>query len=174
MRKRIGIGVVAAALLFGLVAPGVSDPKAGNDQVVTAGVGADIGEIARALGRGIRALLPFIEHDGPAIRAAARELEAMIPTAVRTPWGGEVELGARQRWQLINVACVAKDVYQLQREDEVYKQLAMLGEELPDHYGLAVKTFNLANELAEAKDNGDRVQKAAVAAACTAAERALE
>ena len=177
MRKRIGIGVIAAVLLFGLVAPSVNG-AAGNDQMVMAGFGAGFGEaIERSLQRGLQALARFFTRArlNPAeVEAVIAGLERRAPMVAHTPWGQEIELGPRQRWQLIHVACIAKDVYQLQREEEVGKQMGMLGEQLPDDMGLAVSAYNLANELAEAKDNGDRVQKAAVAGVCMRADRALK
>jgi hypothetical protein len=177
MRKRIGIGVVVAALLFGLVAPSVNR-AAGSDQVVMAGVGAGFGEaIERSLQRGLQALARFLLRArlNPAeVEAAISRLEGLAPLVAHTPVGQEIKLGSRQRWQLIRIGCIAKDLYQFQREDEVYKQLGMLGEQLPDDIGLVVSVYNLANELAEAKDNGDRVQKAAVAGVCMRADRALK
>jgi hypothetical protein len=50
----------------------------------------------------------------------------------------------------------------------------MLGEQLPDDIGLAISAYDLATDLARAKDNGDRVQKAAVAGVCMRADRALK
>jgi hypothetical protein len=164
MRKRIGIGVAAAALLFGLVAPSVNG-AARSDQVVTAGVGAGAGEAFTAFGRALRALLPFLEHDGPALEAAIREFERIVPMVVHTRWG-EVKLSERQWWKLVDVACKAKDVNDFRREDEVDRRLWMLAAELPEPIGSAASVVNLANEMAQAKYSDDRERALATARVC--------
>jgi hypothetical protein len=166
MRKRIGIGVVAAALLFGLIGPGVSSgAAAGHDQVMTAGIGTDVTEVFRALGRTIRALLPFIEHDGPELEAAVRELQALVHARL-----GEVEVTDRQLWKLVDVACTAKDVPDAVRQRDVEEGVGMLASELPDPIGTVASVYGLANDLAEAKTSDERATVQFCARAAQAAE----
>jgi hypothetical protein len=168
MRKHIGIGVVAAALLFGLVAPGVSGPARG-DQVVAAGIGTELGE---AIGRWFPFLLRFVDHNPAALRAATLELERTIPTVLHTPWGEQRELSSRQWWELVDVACTAKDVNDLLREEEVDERLKMLEAKVRGAVGARASVRDLADDMAEAKSIGDKVRTAATAGVCAAADKA--
>jgi hypothetical protein len=168
MRKHIGIGVVAAALLFGLAAPGLSGPARGN-QVVAAGIGTELGE---AIGRWFPFLLRFVDHDAAALRAATAELERVIPTVLRTPWGEQRELRPQQWLELVDVACKVKDVDEIWREQEIGEQLKMLEAELPGAAGAHASVRNLAEDMDEAKSTGDKVRIAATAGICATADKA--
>jgi hypothetical protein len=162
MRKRIGIGVVAAALLFGLVLPGV-DGGAG-DQVVTAGVGSGAGETIGFIWRGLRAVARFLGHNGGETEAAMRRLEGLVRTRLH-----EGKLTDRLQWKLIDVACTAKDVDELRRKPEVETGVWTLAAELPDPIGVAASVYNLANDLAKAKDSDERAGIRATAQFCARA-----
>ena len=168
MRTRISIGVVAAALLFGLVAPGLSGPARG-DQVVAAGIGTELGE---AIGRWFPFVLRFLGRDAAELRAATRELERIIPTVLHTPWGEQRELSSRQWLELVDVACTAKDVNDFLREQEIDERLGMLQAELPGAVGARASVRNLADDMAKAKSTADKVRMAATAGVCAAADEA--
>lgn len=164
MRKRIGIGVVAAALLFALVQPGVGG-EAGGAQVMTAGIGTGADEAIRIAGRGLRSLLRVFGHDGGELAAASRRLEMLVQKRL-----GEVELTDRLHWKLIAVACTAKDVPDVVREHDVEAGVGMLASELPDPIGIAASVYGLANDLAEAKSSDERAGIRATAQFCARAD----
>ena len=93
MRRRMGIGVVFAVLLFGLIAPGVAGAS-GSDRLVAAGPAHGVDDLVKAF-RTITEALRRSPVERGAIAVADR-LDAFIPRVVRTPWG-ELELGPQHR-----------------------------------------------------------------------------
>jgi hypothetical protein len=175
MRQRMGIGVVVAVVLFGLAAPGFSSADR-SDHVVTAGLGPGIGEaIERGLQRGLQILSRLFGRTrlNPAeVEAATLRIKGIIPTVHHTLWG-EVELSPRQWWQLVDVACTAKDIDDFQREQEIDDRLGMLEAQVPGAVGFRASVRALADEMDEADSTGDRVEVAATAVVCAAADQAL-
>ena len=177
MRKHIGIGVVAAALLFGLAAPSVNG-AARSDHVVAAGVGTGMGEtIERGLQRGLEDLLRLLGRArlNPAeVDAATVSLKGLIPTVLRTPAGEQRELGPWEWWELVDVACTTKDASDLLREPDINVRLNMLEAELPGAFGARQSVRNLADDMAKAKSTGDKVRIAATAGICATANEITE
>jgi hypothetical protein len=64
------------------------------------------------------------------------------------------------------VGCKAKDVDAFWRERDINDRLWMLMQELPRPFGFAASVRSLADELAEAKDSGDRDRALATARLC--------
>lgn len=174
MRKRFGIGVIVAVLLVGLAPPGFSGPDR-NDQVVAAGVGAGVGEaIERTFQRGLQLLGRFLGRArlNPAeVEAAAVRLKRMIPTVIQTPWGEQRQLSAGQWWELVDVACKAKDVHEFLRQDTIDEQLRMLEAELPGAVGARASVRELADDMAQAQSIEDKVRTAAIAGVCATADK---
>jgi hypothetical protein len=170
MSKRTRIAVVAAALLLAMVGPAVSG-AVGNDGVVAAGMMN--GRFLERLSRGLRIILGGSDDLARGLRAS-RHLDSVIGPVVIAKSGDTLIPTAEERAYLYQLACQIKYVHELEREQEAWWRLVMLGEKVKGAVGYAASVANLSRELKKAEDNGDRVWKVAGATFCTAAEANLK
>jgi hypothetical protein len=154
MRKRTRIGVVAAALLFGVVAPTVVG-AAGNDGLVLASAlhgGVNIAERAAQSARWVLTGIPPVDPSD--VAAVTRRLEATIPDAAQSPTG-RTALTDEQRLKLMHVACKVNEAHDFAHEYRIDELLRTLDPQVPGAVRVRDSVLDLSSDIADAKEDAD-------------------